>query len=366
MILAGKYGATSNLGSCLRVKISLWVVAPLLLLLAACEQQQPEISPEIIKFSGPTMGTSYVVTLAHPPETLSRENAQKRVDAVLATVNAQMSTYREDSELSRVNASSANTWTPISAELLTLLKRASELNSETQGSFDVTIGPVVNLWGFGPEAKTSTLPSSEAIAKQLELVGLKNIVLRDTPPAVNKRRDKVYIDLSAIAKGYGVDQVASALEKLGATDYLVEVGGELRGQGKNVEGQPWRVAVEKPIAGQRSIELVVNLSNMGMATSGDYRNFFQVDGQRYSHTIDPRTGRPVTHDLRAVTVLAPLAADADALATALLVMGTKAGFDYAKTHNIAALFISGTQGAYTEQKTESFAQAIYDNAGTQQ
>lgn len=325
-------------------------------MLSAC--QQP---PNSLEFSGATMGTTYAVTLTAPPPELDAARAQARVEQVLERVNDQMSTYRADSELSQVNNSEAGVWTPVSPALLKLLKRASDIGARTQGSFDITVGPLVNLWGFGPDPDRDDIPEQAQIDQRLARVGLDKLILRDTPPSVKKRQAGVYVDLSAIAKGYGVDQVALALKGLGATDFLVEIGGELYAKGMNARGQPWQVAVERPSAGQRSIEMVVNLQDMGMATSGDYRNYFEVDGQRYSHTIDPHIGRPVTHDLRAVTVLAPSTAYADAMATALLVMGPQAGLGFAKREKLAALFISGTDDAYTKTMTTQFNARVSNN-----
>lgn len=300
------------------------------------------------------MGTRYNITVVSPGKEVDRTQLKTRVEMALTRVNQQMSTYIDDSELSRINHSEAQAWVPVSASLLGLIKRASDFNAKTQGAFDVTVGPLVNLWGFGPEEKTDLVPGEAEIAERIKLVGLNNIILRDEPPAVRKRQDDTYIDLSAIAKGYGVDQVAQVLAEAGLERYLVEIGGELSAKGTNAQGKPWQVAVERPSIGSGKIELVVSLQDQGMATSGDYRNFFEAEGKHYSHTIDPRTGRPVTHDLHAVTVLAPATADADALATALLVMGPKDGSAYAEREKLAALFISGTPGAYTEDMTQQF------------
>lgn len=304
------------------------------------------------------MGTDYRVTIANPSDDFSVTKTKKRVDQVLDEVNARMSTYRKDSELSRLNKAQAGEWIPVSAALLGLLKQASTINLLSSGAFDVTVGPLVNLWGFGPKKHADQVPKPSQIKRAMALTGMDKLILRDNPPAVRKRKDKVYVDLSGIAKGYGVDQVAYALSAMGATDFLVEVGGELYGQGKNGRGEPWQVAVERPQVGAQGIELVARLQNHGMATSGDYRNYFEIGGKRYSHTIDPRTGRPVTHNLREVSVVADSTARADALATALLVLGPEAGFELAKHKKIAALFISGAQGEYTQRMTKQYTQFV--------
>jgi len=336
------------LASVLRVGLLTTVLAACLL--AGCEQQ-----PRTVKFSGATMGTSYSVTIAEVPPELKTKQIKADVEQVLDTVNQRMSTYREDSELSRVNSHAAGAWVPISEPLLALIKRASDINLQSQGAFDITVGPLVNLWGFGPGKHVKSAPSDAQITERLRLLGFDKFILRDRPPAINKRIDEVYIDLSAIAKGYGVDQVTAKLKQLGLSRFLVEIGGELYGEGFNPDGKAWQVAVERPTQGARNIELIVNLQGRGMATSGGYRNFFEADGKRYSHTIDPRTGRPVTHNLRSVTVLAAYTADADALATALLVMGPKDGLAFAEREKIAALFISGANDEYTEHMTKQFS-----------
>lgn len=306
------------------------------------------------------MGTTYSVTVVHAPEGFDAKTAQQQVETTLTEVNAQMSTYQADSDLSRLNRGEADTWIPVSAELLGLLKKSSDISAQTGGAFDVTVGPLVNLWGFGPDKRINEPPEQQDITERMRLMGLDKLILRDTPPSVSKRQQAVYVDLSAIAKGHGVDVVAAVLSRLGADRFLVEIGGELFGKGLNAQDKPWQVAVERPIPGAREIEKVVNLQGQGMATSGGYRNYFEAGGKRYSHTIDPRTGRPVTHDLRAVTVLAPNTADADALATALLVMGPKEGLAFARREKIAALFISGGPDGYTDNMTQQFAARVSD------
>ena len=328
--------------------------AGVVVLLAACQPRTPETR----QFSGPTMGTTYHVTISQAADGFDAQAAQTRVAQVLEQVNQRMSTYREDSELSRLNAAPAGRWVAVSDALLDLLKQAARIQTETAGAFDVTVGPLVNLWGFGPEARPDSPPAEADIAQRMEWTGLRNFTFRDEPPAVRKRNTNAYIDLSAIAKGYGVDRVAEALLALGATDFLAEVGGELRAHGVNADGKPWQVAVETPRAGPRSVALIVGLEDAGMATSGDYRNFFESQGRRYSHTLDPRTGRPVEHDLHSVSVLANTTAHADALATALLVMGPDEGLAYARAHDLAALFISGAPDAYTQAMTPAFSSEV--------
>lgn len=288
---------------------------------------------------GRTMGTSWSVQVPRPPAGLDDAALYASITAVLAEVNERMSTYQADSELSRFNAAETTDWFPVSAELVRLADTALAVSTLTDGAFDVTVGPLVNLWGFGPEVKAEQLPTRAEIDAALARVGWDLLHTRAEPPALRKDRTDLYVDLSAIAKGHGVDRMAQVLEDAGITDYLVEIGGELRGRGRNAEGEPWRIAIERPDAGRRAVLRVLALTDLGMATSGDYRNFFELDGERYSHTIDPATGRPVDHQLASVTVLAKRCAEADAWATALLVLGPERGMTLANDRGLIALFV---------------------------
>ncbi len=315
---------------------------------------------ELVQFSGATMGTTYTVKVLQVPDGMAPDALQAEVDLILAQVNRQMSTYDNDSELSRFNRTQSTGWVAVSTGLLSVIKAALRVSRLTHGAFDVTIGPVVNLWGFGPQTTEEELPSDETIREALAKVGYDRVHTRDTPPALRKERSDIYIDLSAIAKGYGVDKVAQYLESLGIDHYLVEIGGELRGKGLNPRGVPWRIAIEKPDPGQRVIERIVQVSDKGVATSGDYRNFFEIAGQRYSHAMDPRTGRPVRHELASVTVVSDTCMEADALATALLVMGPEQGFRLAQKQAIEAFFIVISPAGFTERSTSGFERYVVD------
>jgi len=288
---------------------------------------------------GTTMGTSWSVQVPHPPQRLDQADLYERISAELEAVNERMSTYQTDSELSRFNAAETTDWLPVSAELVRLVDTATAVSTLTDGAFDITVGPLVNLWGFGPEVKADQLPVQADIDAALARVGWDLLETRSDPPALRKAQPDLYVDLSAIAKGYGVDRMAAVLEGAGITDYLVEIGGELRGRGHNADGEPWRIAIERPDPERRAVLRVVALTDLGMATSGDYRNFFKLDGKRYSHTIDPATGRPVAHQLASVTVLAERCAEADAWATALLVLGPARGMTLANDRGLIALFV---------------------------
>ncbi len=321
-----------------------------LLLTASCGSERP---PEPHEFTGLTMGTSWSVLVNADALPRPRRQLQAQIGAILDRVNREMSTYLPDSELSMINAARSGSRTPVSPSLMHVLHAASRISRLTQGAFDVTIGPVVNLWGFGPD-QDFTVPTDEQVRLASALVGYEKLQLDPSALTLNKAHDGIYIDLSAIAKGYGVDRVAEYLDGLQLGNYLVEIGGEIRARGVNSAQVPWRIGIEQPIAGQRGVRRAIRLDNMAMATSGDYRNFFEHERNRYSHTIDPRSGRPVSHELASVTVLHPSAMLADAWATGLLALGPDEGFALALQQGLAACFIRRTGAGFEEKTTPLF------------
>lgn len=298
-----------------------------------------DTGPPVLALRGTTMGTSYSVQVVDPPPALDQTALAGDIEARLDRINALMSTYRPDSELSRFNAGESEDWFSVSPELVAVVLAAQGVSRASDGAFDVTVGPLVNLWGFGPSPTAEALPAGSEIQAALARVGWQHLRVRAQPPALNKARAGLEVDLSAIAKGYAVDQLAALLKSQGIADYLVEIGGELRARGLNGRGLPWQIAIERPEAGRRAVFRVVALRDQGMATSGDYRNFVEIDGVHYSHTIDPKTGRPVGHRLASVTVIAESTMRADAWATALLVLGPERGLALAERQGLAALFI---------------------------
>ncbi len=325
--------------------------ALLLSLLIGCSRSPQH---EVLALQGTTMGTGYSIQVVDLPPGLERQHLQTAIDRELERVNDLMSTYRESSELSRFNRSRSKNWFAVSPALALLVEEAQQTSEASGGAFDATVGPLVNLWGFGPGGGHDSLPSDVQIAEAQARVGHEKLRVRTDPAALRKSEPALHLDLSAIAKGYGVDRIAELLDEAGVHNYLVEIGGELRGRGYNGRGQPWRIAVERPAPGVREVYSVVELRGGAMATSGDYRNFFEADGKLYSHTIDPRTGRPVNHRLASVTVLAPTAARADALATAFLVLGPETGLALAESLRTAALFILRTPDGYADRQSSLF------------
>jgi thiamine biosynthesis lipoprotein len=269
-----------------------------------------------------------------------------------------MSTWRADSELSLFNQrSDQSEWIAVSNGLFEVLKKAEEISMMTEGAFDVTIGPVVNLWGFGPQARPEQIPSEESLAESLAATGFEKLELRASPPAVRATPSQ-YVDLSAIAKGYAVDAVARFLESEGIEAYLVEIGGEVRVSGRKPGGSTWRLAIEQPVSEGREVNRVVALESRAMATSGDYRNYYESDGRRYSHTIDPETGKPISHKLASVTVIADDCMTADGLATGLNVMGYERANELAVRENIPAYFIVRTDEGFETHQTPAFSSYV--------
>jgi thiamine biosynthesis lipoprotein len=306
-------------------------------------------------FQGDTMGTTWTVKVIG---LLSKEDAQELesgIQSALDQVDGAMSTYREDSELSRFNAHADLSPFPISDATRAVFAIALEVNQESGGAFDVTVGPLVNAWGFGPEERAEP-PGADTIAALRERVGPNRLAL--TAQGLIKRQPDVYCDLSAVAKGFAVDRAAAAVERTGIVRYMVEVGGEVRARGVNPDGERWQLGIEKPLEGIREIAAVVPLSDMAMATSGDYRNFYELDGKRYSHTIDPRTGYPVDHFLASVTVLHQSCAWADAYATAINVLGPDEGMAFAEAHDLAVLMLVHEGEEFTERQSSAWRQEV--------
>lgn len=321
------------------------------LALAACDNSLPQLD-----LDGSALGTSFRVSLVEPPDDLDAEALREEILAVMQYVDQLASTWRDDSELSVFNADFSIDWTPISAEFCELLDLALEASKTTKGAFDLTIGPLVNVWGFGPGGQISEPPSVADIVAAQHRVGYEMLEVDCEQRLVRKDVPDLYVDLSGWAKGYAVDQLAELLASRGYTNYLVEIGGELRVSGLNRDRENWAIGIEAPSTSERVPHAIVHVSNTSVATSGDYRNFFEHDGKRFSHTIDARTGRPVTHNLAAVTVIHPSAAYADAIATALLVLGPDAGLALATELNLSAYFLVRNPTGILETTTPEFDQ----------
>jgi thiamine biosynthesis lipoprotein len=315
---------------------------------------RPDPPAAELHMSGRTMGTTYNVKYRPTHDTPSLKAMQIEVDALLAEINHTMSTYDPESELSRFNRLRTTDWVSASAPLRDVLKAALEIGAQSEGAFDITVGPLVNLWGFGPEVHPDRIPLETDIAAARARSGLDKITLNKTQPAIRKNRPDVFLDLSGIAKGYGVDRVAELMTAHGIEHFMVEIGGEIRVRGFKEGETPWRIAIEKPVPGERSVHLMLALSDVALATSGNYRNFFEIAGRRYSHTIDPTTGWPVDNHLVSVTVLADTSMRADAWATAFQVLGPERGMAIAERLNLPVLFIIDRNGRLEERSCCAF------------
>lgn len=310
-------------------------------------------SERVEEFGGPTMGSTYTVKYVRSKDSPSLELLKRETDAILAEVDQQMSTYRDDSTIEQFNQAPAGTCQAMPAGVLELVEAGRVLHEQSAGAFDLTLEPLLNLWGFGPKARAEKVPTAEQLAAARAQVGMQH--LRSEGEQLCKDVD-VQVDFNSIAAGYAVDKIVQRFTELGVTSYMVEATGELKAAGKKPDGQPWRIGLEAPQDGQRVAQRVLAVDGYGISTSGDYRNYFEEDGQRYSHTLDPLTGAPITHTLAAVTVVDKSTLRADGLSTVLMVMGTERGLAFAERMGIAAFFVTREGDAFVTQTTQAFEQ----------
>jgi len=328
-----------------------WAAA-LLVALASCSQE-----PHEIVLTGPTMGTTWNLTVVPGPASAGQEAVRQLVSDALAEVDETMSTYRPDSAVARFNASSSTDWIAVPESLAALVAESLHIGEATGGAFDITLSPVVRLWGFGGGARREEPPTEAEIADAQRRTGQAHLAARLDSPSLRKDLPGLAIDLDAIAPGYAVDLVAGRLEGAGFDRYMIEIGGEVRVRGRNADGRAWRIGIERPEAGARTVARVLHLEAGAVSTSGDYRDYFEVAQVRYSHTIDPRSGSPVRHGLASVTVVRPTATEADALATALSVLGPSEGYELAERMGWAAYFVEHTPDGTRPRETGAFAAA---------
>lgn len=332
-------------------------ILALAFLLSACQKE------EVVSLNGKTMGTTYHIKYIDEGKAkLNSEQIHQGIEAILQDVNTKMSTYIPDSELSLFNKNpEVNTPIEVSADLALVVAEAIELNQITQGALDVTVGPVVNLWGFGPEKRVEKAPTAEQIAERKAWVGIEKVQLiqKNDKFFLTKSVPQLYIDLSSIAKGFGVDKVADYIAEQGITNYLVEIGGEIRASGHNGENIAWQIAIEKPtFDGTRSVSQVIGLQDFAMATSGDYRNYFEQDGKRFSHEIDPKTCQPIQHNLASITVLSKSSMTADGLSTGLFVLGAEKALEVAEQYNLPIYLTVKTTQGFENKMSSKFAEIL--------
>jgi thiamine biosynthesis lipoprotein len=322
------------------------------------------VSSDLLEIRGQTMGTVYSVKVVGRFDTNRRRHIERAVAKELARVTNLMSTYDPESELSRFNRFRSTEPFPVSRPTIEVFRVAREVSELTSGGFDVTIGPLISAWGFGATDRVPAAPEAAELERRRRHVGFRLLSLDDPPGTVRKEVPDVVCDLSAIAKGDAVDRVAQVLRSLGYDDSLVEVGGDLRASGRREDGRAWRVAIERPVPERGTIQRTLELSDLAMATSGDYRNYYESGGVRVSHVIDPRSARPIAHGLASVTVLHRSAAHADALATGLLVLGPVEGPRLAETRDLAVYFIIRREdGTFRTMVSTAFQSYLTPPAG---
>ena len=322
------------------------IVAALAAALTGCLFQD-----KVESFGGPTMGSTYSVKYVAGDQAANKAQLQRDTESILAEIDKQMSTYRSDSDIEVFNALPAGECMAMPSGVRELVVAGQRLSEESDGALDLTIEPLLNLWGFGPQGRGERVPSAEEIARVRQDVGQQH--LRVEGEQLCKVR-AVQVDFNSIAAGYAVDHVAETLEASGISSYLVEITGELKARGRKPDGAPWRIAIEAPHDDERVAQRIIKLDGYAVSTSGDYRNYFERDGKRYSHTLDPQTGVPIDHHLAAVTVVDPSTLRADGLSTVLMVLGPERGLAYAAERKIAAFFVIREGQKFVSRSTEAF------------
>ena len=330
---------------------------PLIFVLVVGACSQPA-EPQTIR--GNIFGTFFEVSLGAQHSDADISGIESGVLAVLDEVDRQMSTYREDSVLNRINQAELEEPVAVDDKLFFVLERSEAIASMSSGAFDHTVGGLVNLWGFGPEGRISSRPDERELQRRLEEVGYHYVILDRDAQTVMRTSD-VFIDLSGIAKGYGVDAVSAYLTAQGIDNHLVNIGGDIYAKGMRTEDNRWRIGIEAPADGRQVIQHILPIQDIAMVSSGDYRNYFEEDGVRYSHTIDPTTGEPIAHNLAAATVLADNTTDADGWASAIMVLGPERGLDFANQHDIPALLVFREGEGYNSAMSERFKQDFADD-----
>ncbi len=323
-------------------------------------------SPPLGVIGGPALGSQYSVKL-HPVAPEQLPAIQAHIESIFQTrLVDTMSTYHDHSALMAINRSESTDWQPIPRDLFVVLDRALEIYALTEGAFDVTVGPLVRLWGFSGRNATPRKPTDEELTDVLAFVGSDKLQLRrndrDQIYELRKRHPKLEINVSAIAPGYAADLIADYLNQLNFSNYLIDVGGELFARGVSEQGRSWQVAIEQPLEFEQRVQQVIRLPDgKSAATSGNYRNYVEIEGVRYAHLIDPQTGQPATHGLASVTVIAEETMTADALATGLIVIGLERSIALANQHDIAAFFIHrDDQGGWLTTYSTAFRPFLVD------
>jgi thiamine biosynthesis lipoprotein len=324
---------------------------PMVVVLLACVSLSVLHAEEPLKISGKTMGSYYAIVI-DSPGSADGERLQKEIEEKFAGINRQMSTWDESSQISKFNQSKSTEWFEVGADFAVVAQEAKRLHMVTQGAMDVTVSPLVDLWGFGKN-KRRKLPTEKEIEAALKSVGMQHVEVRQDPPAIRKNIPEIQVSFSALAPGYAADEACDILRSHQLKSYVVDVGGENRAGEAKASGDAWRLGIESPLGG---LHKVVELTNQSIATSGDYRSFFMAGGKKYSHVLNPKTGRPVEHPPASVSVIHESCMTADGLATAMMVLGPEKGIELAKPVGVDVMFLDLTpDGMLTEQSIGVFA-----------
>lgn len=331
------------------INISLALFTCWLISVPVCATQQAKLH----HINGNTMGNKYTITLSSNLYSAQKAFAlRNQIESELEKVNSIMSTWRDDSEISQLNVLAANQEMYLSAPLAQIINESLVIEKMTHGAFDITIAPLVKLWGFGPNGIPNNIPEASVIKETKKYTGSALIQLYNN--RFIKKDNRVQLDLSGIAKGYGVDVLAQVLDSHGYHDYLIDIGGEIFVKGNKPDGSPWTIGIEDPRKANKIINTRIKVDGMAVATSGDYRNYFEFEGGRYSHVIDPKTGWASPTNVVSATVIAPQCSTADAFATAAMVMGAKQAIEVATKHNIALMVIEDQFGTVKVHRSPAF------------
>ena len=295
-----------------------------LILLCSCGSKERQVS-----IAGATMGTSYSIKCVVGEE-IREQNLQKAIDKLLVQFDADLSSWNPHSWISKFNNSSSTEWQSAPPSVLNIVEKSIDLFKRSRGAFDITLSPLIERWGFGAGERTS-IPTDQELGVLLAQCGSQHLEVDVVQQKIRKKIPQLSINASAIAKGYGVDLVSQVLIQKGISQFMVEIGGEVRCQGHPLDKEAWHIGIQQPDPALTNHMIgIVPLKNFALATSGDYRNFFKVENQIYNHILDPMSGRPVQHSLCSATVLAPNCALADGLATTCLVLGTQLSLQWIK------------------------------------
>jgi FAD:protein FMN transferase len=318
------------------------------LLLIGCARQ-----PRELILSGPTMGTTYNIKVVGTPEKVDAEAVRRTIDDVLAMIDIEMSIYRTDSHISRFNAARSIEWIDVPAGLAHVVATANGVSKRSGGAFDITIAPLIQAWGFGPSGEPTELPTDAQLAALRDRVGHELLEVRLEPAALRKQHPELTIDVNGIAPGYAVDLLAERFIELGLKDFMIDIGGEVLARGRNASNATWRIAVERPQDTEPTPFAILTLDNKSITTSGEYRHYFERDGRRFSHTVDPRTGQPIA-SYGSVAVVGATSLEIDAWATALNVLGPDEGLRLAEHEGLAAMYLIVGEAELTARKSSTF------------